>query len=184
MTMTRPIVLILMLLLAACSAPRVQNTRLGSADLVAMTDAMAASLLMSPVIAERTPASPRMVIVMDRITNRSDQYLPRSEQWLFMNRLRALLNQRDALRGRNMVFVLSKQQAEVLGERHEADVVADRTTPTHALAATLYSATQVTRATRSDMYLAAFNLIDLQSQDVLWEDTYEVKYAVDRDRLD
>lgn len=170
--------------MVGCGPPRINTTRLQAADLIALTDAMAASLLTAPVIAGRDAEAPPMVIVTDRITNRSDHFLPRSEQWAFMNRLRALLNHSRLLDERNMVFVLSRRQAEALGERHAADVQPDRTQPTHALTATLHSVTRHTRRQRSDMYLADFTLLDLQSNEILWEDTYEVKYAVERNRLD
>jgi len=45
-------------LMVGCSAPRVDNTRLGSADLVAMTDAMVRSMLADAALAGRSSESP------------------------------------------------------------------------------------------------------------------------------
>ena len=177
------LIIVIPLVAASCGAPRMNNTRLDSADLVAMTDQMAASLLAADVVASRTAGSPRWIISMDRVTNRTSDVIPRRELWAFMGRLRALLNQSPALRQRNIVFVLSPDQAQAIGERH-AEAAGTRAQPTHALSATFESLTQDTRSIRSDTYLCAYQLIDLHNDVVIWEDHYEVKRTVMRDEWD
>lgn len=184
MTRMRRIVCVAMLgAAAACSPPRQANTRLDSVDLVAMTDRMAMSLLASDMLAGRDEQSPRWVVSVDRVTNRTSDVIPHRELWAFMARLRALLNQSPELRRRNVVFVLSPDQAAALNQRQGDDAGA-RARPTHVLAATFRSLTQDTRTVRSDTYLCAFQFIDLASDEIRWEDSYEVKRTVLRDEWD
>jgi hypothetical protein len=61
---------------------------------------------------------------------------------------------------------------------------ADRTTPTHVLTAEFYALTHADRLARSDAYVCAFQLMEMQSEQIIWEDRYEVKYQVERSRLD
>lgn len=165
--------------LAGCGAPKIDSTRLGSADLVTMTDQMTASLMGSEAVASRTAAGAPWIVTMDRVSNQSNDILPEREKWAFMARLRSQLNSSPALQQRNIRFVLSKHAAEQVAERYD-----QRITPTHALAATFYSVTQASRAARSDAYLCAFQLLDLRDDQVVWEDRYEVKYATVRNRFD
>ncbi len=168
-------------LLVSCGAPQRHTTRLDADDLIAMTDRMAESLLGAETIASRTADSPRWIVSVDRVTHRTSDVIPHRELWAFMGRLRAMLNQSPALRQRNIVFVLSPEQAKAMGKRHAAG---PRARPTHALAATFTSLTRDTRTVRSDTYLCAYQLIDLVSDAVVWEDHYEVKRTVMRDEWD
>jgi len=164
---------ILLFMLAGCSAPRVDNTRLGSADLAAMTDAMVQSMLADEALAGRATDAPAMVIVADRVSNRTNDIIPDGEKHLFTARLRALLNESAELRRRNMQFV---QNRDVSGPQ--------RVSPTHALTATFYADTQAERQRRTDTYLCAFQLIDLTDDRVLWEDRYETKKTAVRGKYD
>lgn len=176
-----------------CSAPRVNTTRLMAADLVAMSRKMAHSLLNSPALAGRGPDSPRWVVVMDRAVNLTNTIIPKREKWAFVARLRALLNQSPVLRHSHITFILSRPKAESLagqeglppeGAEASDGEMGGRLTPTHALSATFYAMTNVSRWGRSDTYLAAFQLIDLSSGLIVWEDKYEVKRAVVRNKFD
>ncbi len=177
-----PSALVLVMVLCACSAPRLQNTRLDATDLVVMTDRMAESLLASPEIASRDGEAVPWIISVDRVMNLSSDVVPHRELWVFMGRLRGLLNQSD-LAGRNITFVLSPEQAAALNQRN-SDPTNQRATPTHALAATFHSLTLDDRSARSDTYVCVFNLIELTTDRVLWEDRYEVKRTVMRDEWD
>lgn len=160
-------------LLVGCSAPRLDNTRLGSADLVAMTDAMAQSMLADGALAGRSSESPPMIIVADRVANRTNDILPEREKQAFTARLRVLLNQSPELERRNMQFVRSRDLAGP-----------NRLTPTHALTATFYADTRAGRRQRSDAYVCAFQLTDLRTDRILWEDRYETKKSVVRGKYD
>jgi len=160
-------------LMVGCSAPRVDHTRLGSADLVAMTDAMVRSMLADDALAGRSTESPAMIIVADRVSNRTNDILPEREKQAFTARLRALLNQSPELDRRNMQFVRNRDRAS-----------SDRVAPTHALTATFYADTQAERQRRSDMYVCAFQLTDLANDRILWEDRYETNKSVVRGKYD
>ncbi len=178
----RALLLTAMVLVTGCSAPRINNTRLGSTDLVAMTDKMVTSLLSNPAVASRNPASPRWTVTLDRTSNQTNDVIPQGELWAFMARLRAQISQSPALKERNIVFVLSKGSAAGLNER-QADAEPNRAAPDHALTATFYSLTTSGTGARSDAYLCAFQLLDNGGQ-ILWEDRYEIKRAVMRNELD
>lgn len=171
------------LVLAGCSEPRVSNTRLDADDLRLMTDRMVESLLTSPAIAGRTADSGRWVIAMDRVTNRTNEVIPLRERWAFMNRLRALLNESESMRDRNLAFVLSAEAADALNQR-QWEVAGRRAQPTHALAATFYALTGFAHEGRTDAYFCGFRLADLRSDELVWEDRYEVKRSVMRNKLD
>ncbi|MEX2673708.1 MAG: hypothetical protein WD294_16530 [Phycisphaeraceae bacterium] len=180
--LTTAILLTAMLAAASCSAPRIQTTQLGSADLVVMTDAMVASLMNQDELAERNADAPRWVITLERVSNQTNDVLPQRELWAFMARLRAQLSQSGQLSSRNIAFVVPRAYSEQIGERHDAG--SNRAQPTHALTATFYAATSRDRTGRTDTYLCAFQLLDLQTDELIWEDSYETKRAVARGRLD
>ncbi len=161
----------------ACSLPQVNTTRLGSVDLVAMTDRMAVSLINQPQVAQRTPESQPWIVTIDRVVNKTNDYLPESERWAFVARLRALLTANQTLARRNIRFVVPAQQ-------DQPDELINRATPTHALTATFHALTVADRRIRSDAYLCAYQLMDLRTDRVVWEDRYEVKYAVKRNKFD
>jgi hypothetical protein len=169
----------LLLLFGGCSAPQIQNTRLGSEDLVKMTDRMTKSLLAYDVIRSRNSESPAWIMGLDRVSNRTNDIMPDREKWAFMARLRGELASAKGLRDRNVRFVLSRDRSQALAER-----TAPRVQPTHLLTATFYAVTTATRSARSDAYLCTFQLMEASSTKILWEDKYELKRAVLRGRLD
>ena len=176
--------IVVALTLAGCSAPRINTTRLGSADLIAMTDGMAESLVASDALAERSPDSPHWVVTLDRVHNRTNEIIPTREKWAFMARLRSQLAQVDTLRERGIRFVLPAERAAALDHSLPGDARADRLAPTHALTATFHALTTATRDARTDTYVCAFQLLDLRNDELIWEDRYEVKRAVLKSKLD
>ncbi len=173
----------LAILHGCAGSPRVDNTRLGSDDLIAMTNAMVTSLLKDDDLQNRTPKSTPWVISMDRVINKTNHVQPARENWAFMARLRAQLSQSPALKQRNLTFVLPVTQSRKFrlrgGESHGV-----RSLPTHGLAATFHSITNQTRSARSDGYLCEFQLRNLSNDQVIWIDKYEVKRGVIRNKLD
>ncbi|MFA7236453.1 MAG: hypothetical protein WC058_06285 [Phycisphaeraceae bacterium] len=170
--------MLMLLVLAGCGAPRIENVRLDSADLVAMTDRMAESLLGNPAIASRQADDEPWVITLDRVTNDTSDIIPEGEKRAYMARLRALLAQSPALNAHALKFVLPLAHAQSLDEPNR------RLTPTHALAATFHTADNYSRQARSAMYVCAFELLDLRSDQIIWEDRYELKRGVTRSEWD
>ena len=159
-----------------CSAPEVRTTFLGSVDLVDMTDRMADSFAGDPVIGRRNEASETWVVSIDRVVNHTNQIIPVREKWLYTTRLRAKLVESDIARQRNIVWVVPPERwpaaAGVLESNHR------RLRPTHLLAAEFQTLTRTSAAGRSDTYVCAFQLTDLGDGRLVWEDLWEVKYAV------
>ncbi|MBI1373834.1 MAG: hypothetical protein GC159_14010 [Phycisphaera sp.] len=167
--------------LGACSEPRINNTRLGSTDLVVMTDRMVQSLMANNAVASRTPRSEPWVVTLDRVSNRTNDIIPDGEKWLFMARLRARLSESPSLRDRNLTFIVpAERRGQIEHEGHPAETLK----PTHALAATFHALTTQSRGGRTDTYLCAFELLDLRDDHLVWEDSYEIKQAVVRNKLD
>ncbi|MCA9310721.1 MAG: hypothetical protein KDA21_05900 [Phycisphaerales bacterium] len=176
-------ILSLLLLLSGCGAPRLYDTTmLTSVDVVQMTDQMVGSLVASGVMAGRTSEDDPWVITMDKVSNRTEHIMSPGERWGIMNRLRALLMQTDLRRERSLVFVLPREAWQAMDTVEEAPPT--RRSPTHALRATFLSDTQSSVRARVDAYLCAFQLLELESGRLVWEDAFEVKYAVERNAFD
>lgn len=168
---------------AGCGAPRINTTSLTAADVVKMTDQMAASLSASSAVASRSAGSERWVFTMDRVTNRTEHLMDDSEKWGIMGRFRANLARTTLARERNIAFVLPAAEWERYAGADFAPEQS-RLKPTHALRAEFRSDTSSSLLSRSDHYLCAFQLLDLESGGLVWEDAYEVKYRVARNEFD
>ena len=67
------------------------------------------------------------------------------------------------------------EQWPAAAEEHENP--APRTPPTHLLAAEFQTLTRTSARGRSDTYVCAFQLTDIEDGRLVWEDLWEVKYA-------
>ena len=163
--------------LPACSPPRVQTTFLRSVDLVDMTTRMAESFAATPAIATRTPASPRWIISIDKVANNTNQIIPEGEKWAYIGRLRAQLAQTRISDERNLVWIVPPERWPEIAR--EIDATAEprdlRLPPTHVMTATFSALTTTSGQGRADAYLCAFQLVDLGSGALVWEDAWEVK---------
>ena len=161
--------------LSGCASPQIDTTRLTSTDIVKMTDEMTVSLTGDEVIGQRTADSEEWVVSIDRVRNLSEHPIPVGERWATMARLRSRLAQTEFARERSLVWVLPPDR----WQQYDAETSAPgtRRLPTHSLHATFYSDTVTSLEMRSDSYLCAFTLTDLASGQVVWEDSFEVKYT-------
>ena len=160
-----------------CSPPATRTTFLESVDLVDMTDRMAESFAGDPVISRRTPASGRWVISIDQVANRTYQLMPSREKWLYTTRMRALLAESGFAGGRNIVWVIPPEGWPAAPLELRAEDRDPRLAPTHLLSAEFQTLTNTSAAGRSDMYVCAFQLTELDNGRLVWEDLWEVKYA-------
>ncbi|MFG0329993.1 MAG: hypothetical protein ACF8PN_08860 [Phycisphaerales bacterium] len=160
---------------AATSAAQAPTTMLRSVDLVRMTDLMAESLIASDVEIMNA------VIVADRVVNRTNHIMEPGEKELFVARLRRMLNESETLAVANVRFVAAADDLADLTEAPGED--ATGVGPTHALTATFRTLTTVTRRVRDDAYVCAFQLQNLRTREVVWEDAYEVRFAVERGKF-
>jgi len=161
---------------------------LRSEDIVKMTDQMAADLAAAPAVARRGPDSPRWVVTLDQVHNRTEHPMEENERWATMARFRALLSQSRLRAERHIVFVLPANEWVRYAPGGDGPTAAPadqrRLDPTHALRATFLSDTTSSLAGRSDHYLCAFQLVDLRDNALIWEGAYEVRYIISRNRLD
>lgn len=160
--------------------PEVRTTFLRAVDLIEMTDRMAASLAGAPAITERGPDSDRWVVSMERISNRTNQLIPDGEKWLYVARLRSRLAAADLSNRTNLVWVMPPERwAEVVDELDDPrEPLELRTPPTHQLTGTFLALTTTSGAGRSDTTVSSYQLVDLATGELVWEDAWEVKRAV------
>lgn len=170
--------------LSACAAPKINTTTLTAADTVRMTDQMAQDLAASPSIAQRNSASEPWVFTLDQVTNRTEQLMDESERWGTMIRFRSRLSESFLAKDRGIRFVVPAVEWKRYADSEFRASPDKRLKPTHALRAEFRSDTSTSARHRSDYYLCAFQLVDLRDNQLVWENAYEVKYAITRNALD
>lgn len=177
--MSASLCLCMSMALAACGAsPHARTTFLNSVDLVDMTDRMAESFAADERMSARTSQSPPWVISMDRMHNYTNQIMPEDEKWLYLARLRAQLQQSEIVRRRNVIWVIPPERWPMV-QRELGDAPLElRRTPTHELTAEFGALTNTSGKGRSDAYLCEYQLVDIQSGEMVWSGMWEVKRSV------
>jgi hypothetical protein len=169
-----------LLFLSGCAAPQTNTTFLRSVDLTSMTDRMAQSFANGAHLGARTGEDEPWVISMYRVVNHTNQIIPDREKWLYLARLRAILAQSDVTRQRRVIWVIPPERwamvAEELGISDEPYGL--RMNPTHQLTAEFHALTNTSGQGRSDAYLCDYQLVDLHTGHIVWEDKWEVKRAI------
>ncbi|MCI0364155.1 MAG: hypothetical protein L0Y44_01830 [Phycisphaerales bacterium] len=168
-------------LIGCGAAPRAHTTFLRSVDLVEMTDTMAQSFASDEIIGERTPSDEPWVISMYRVVNHTNQIIPEREKWLYMGRLRAMLAQSDIAKARSIIWIIPPERWPIVAE--ELNVSDEpyglRMKPTHLLTAEFHALTNTSGSGRSDAYVCEYQLVDLGTGTLVWDDKWEVKRAVE-----
>lgn len=145
-----------------------------------MTDKMAQSFANDEIIGGRTSADQPWVISMYRVVNHTNQIIPDREKWLYLARLRAMLANSDLTRDRRIIWIIPPERwpivAEELGVSEEPYGL--RMNPTHQFTAEFHALTNTSGQGRTDAYLCDYQLLDLQSGQIMWEDKWEVKRAI------
>jgi len=181
------IVVILLLLsttvLTACGGPpKVRTPFLRSVDLVDMTDRMAESFAQSEVIRQRTPDDEPWVISIYRVINHTNQIIPDREKWLYIGRLRGMLSRSDVSQRNALIWIVPPERWPNIAEAMNADVNAEprhlRMQPTHVLTAQFNALTTTSGSGRTDTYLCAYELLELDTGKITWQDRWEVKRHV------
>jgi len=167
--------------LTGCGGPpRARTTFLRSVDLIDMTDRMAQSFASDERIGRRAGDDEPWVISIHRVVNHTNQIIRESEKWLYLARLRAMLAQSDLAEERSIIWIIPPERwpivAEELGVSEEPYGL--RMDPTHLLTAEFHALTQTSGRGRSDAYVCDYQLLDLDSGVIIWEDAWEVKHAV------
>lgn len=164
--------------------PRIDNTTLTSIDLVRMTDQMSTSLIASGIIDASTPEKP-FIIVADRVVNRTSQIIDVGEKQLFLTKLRATLNQNPYLKKQGVIFVARPDELSQFSEpiSENSSINKKYLGPTHALTAVFTTLTNVDRTERDETYECDFQLQNLKTRKIQWEDAYTVRYVVKRGKV-
>ena len=167
-------------LLGGCGGPpQARTTFLDSVDLQAMTDQMAQSFTQDDVINARTDVSDRWIISIYRIINSTNQIIPDRQKWLYINRLRAMLGQSDVAQQRNLTWIIPPERWSIVAqETGDAEPYGLRLEPTHLLTAEFSALTNTSGSGRTDMYVCAYELVELLTGRVVWQDSWEVKRDV------
>lgn len=165
---------------ASCAPPKARTTFLTSVDLVDMTERMSASFAVTPAIADRARESPRWIISIDRVDNRTNQIIPENQKWAYVGRLRALLTASRISDQKNLVWIVPPERwATIQKELNMFGEPPDlRMPPTHLLTAQFSSLTTTSGAGRSDAYFCSYQLVELATGRLVWEDGWEVKREV------
>jgi hypothetical protein len=175
------------LLLAGCTGA-VQsghNTALDAVDLVAMTDDMAARIVADPEVQAAVRDEGSLKVVVQPVENRMvGEVLPRGPAEAFTARVRSLLAKAAPgnftwIMNRDAFYRLRNRELDVdLGPSPEA------IDPRYALQASFSSPTDEDLKRRSSYYLCIYELLDLQTRNVLWTGSYEVKKIAAKGFLD
>ncbi len=163
--------------LVSCAPPKASTTFLQSVDLVDSTEKMARSFAQSPAIMSRTYASPRWIISIDKIVNHTNQIIPENEKWAYIGRLRARMTQARISEQRSLVWIVPPEKWPIIAEelRSTGEPPDLRRPPTHLLTGQFSALTNTSGEGRSDAYLCTYELVDLATGEVVWQDSWEVK---------
>jgi hypothetical protein len=175
--------LVILSAITGCGGPpRIRTPFLQSVDLVEMTDRMAESFVASEVISARSADDPPWVISISRVVNHTNQIIPDREKWLYIGQLRGMLARSDVARSRSLIWIVPPERWPDIARAMNADITGEpfglRMTPTHVLTAQFNALTTTSAAGRSDAYLCAFELLELDTGRMTWQDAWEVKRAV------
>lgn len=179
-----PLILaMLALTLTGCADPP-RSTRLTLGDIQETSQRMVASLAGSDWLTGRGPDSPPIRIVIDKVENLTSDVIPEAEQWMYVAKVAGALPVQELGRKRNITFQITPRRQRALEERgFEVDLAAAEP-PTHVLTATFLSATRAGSAKaerpadeRSDRYYLSYQILDLASREVVWEDRFEFQRA-------
>lgn len=162
--MTRFFVLLICFAVGACrNAPK--TTQLQGIDLLETTEVMAASLESSLFFQECSAEEDGVLLSYQKAENRSADLLTPSEQWLFVERvidsemIKELRNKYD------VVVVRSAQKDNLAGSR----------TVTHLMTAVVTTITRDEYKDRTDAYKCQYEVTNLQTGEVVWSDSFEIK---------
>jgi hypothetical protein len=181
MTRFVPAALVLLLVVSVGCQSTPRSSRIAIADYEAMADKMAQSLRQSDAFAERTPTSEPWVVSFDKVLNLSSEIMPRGEQWGVVAMVRGAQPINSLWEDKRVAFVIPAQHAidqrgTLDAERADKGFGSERGV-THTITATFRS---ITRAapdgeSRSDLYACEFQMIDLNTNEPVWLDTFEFK---------
>jgi hypothetical protein len=163
-----------------CAASQGQNTRLTDDDLLVASNRMVESLAASDFLEGRTPASPPVVVVTNKVENLTDQIIPQGKQWATVLRVQNALPVQEFSKQHNIRFVVPPEREDMAQGSGVPVADGGGLQPTHVLTATFTSAARVGGKkdliqARQDYYYLEFRLSEIQSRELVWADAFEFK---------
>ena len=166
--------------MAGCSTA--QSTRLTASDFDLTIEKMVQSLAASDFLKERRPDSSEAWVVINKVENLTTDIIPVSEQWMLVARLQTAVPVKQLADTKNIRFQITPERHAMLREAGFTDELITPPTVTHTLQAVFMSAPRAARSgqggqltARSDFYYLEYSLLELQSREVVWTDTFEIK---------
>lgn len=168
-------------LIGGC-APKTKSTRITGNDFYITMDKMIDSLADSNVLRERTPDSPQMILMINKVTNLTSDIITPAEQWMLVARVRDTLVNRFA-KEKNIRMVITPEKHNLLRQAgYSGDLTGAELNATHVMRARFMSARrggvrgkdEVTDI-RADYYYLAYELMTIETHELLWSDRFEFK---------
>lgn len=176
-----PVVAIAVLVLCSSGCKTPQSSRIQIDDYVEMSSAMAQSLRQSDAFAERSPASEPWVVSFDKVLNLSSEIMTQGEQWGVVAMVRGAQPINSLWDDKRVAFVVPAQYAidqrgTLDAERADKGFGTERGV-THTITSTFRSVTRVGEdgRGRTDVYACQFQMLDLNTNESVWIDTFEFK---------
>ncbi len=170
------------------AAPK--STRL-TADDFAVTEAkMRDDLAQSDFLRERSPDSPPMIIVVDRVENLTSDVIPLAEQWMAVYRVIDALPIRELRETKNIRIILPRQRYEMLADKGLALAPDGGLKATHLMYAEFRSSSRATRSEgqltdrRMEHYLLTYRITDTVGREIGWASNFEFRRIARGDVID
>lgn len=184
---TRPLTMIVIALmgpamLTQCQAePR--SSRLQIDDFNVVTEKMIQSLASSEFLADRDADSPPAYVTINNVENLTHDVISQAEQWMLIAKLRAAMPLQHLRQNKNVTFQIAPEQHTMLRQAGFEGDLGSAPKTTHVLKAVFMSSPrfvtdedqqdQVTR--RQDFYYLEYFLVNVQTRETVWNDTFEFK---------
>lgn len=176
-----PTVAIAWLVLCSLGCTPQRTSRIAVEDYLEMTDAMAQSLRQSEAFAQRSADSEPWVVSFDKVLNLSSEIMTQGEQWGVVAMVRGAQPINSLWDDKRVAFVIPAQYAidqrgTLDAERADKGFGSERGV-THTITSTFRSVTRVSEdgKGRTDVYACEFQMLDLNTNEPVWLDTFEFK---------
>lgn len=170
---------VMMLCSLGCQSP--QNSRIQIDDYTEMSAVMAQSLRQSEAFASRSASSEPWIVSFDKTVNLSSEIMTQGEQWGIVAMVRGAQPINSLWDDKRVAFVIPAQYAidrrgTLDAERADKGFGSERGV-THTITSTFRSVTRVGEdgEGRTDVYACEFQMLDLNTNEPVWLDTFDFK---------
>ncbi len=172
----RPVTALIVLAGSGCATP--QSTRMTTDDFDFIAAEIAAKLRASDFLGQRAPGSEPIRIALWKVTNLSTDVIDEADQWWFMYQLYSAEPLDVLAREKNIRFVIRADRVEMIRQRAgPGRRIPGERSPTHIMTGEFQSSTRLVEQARTEVYLCAFSVEEIDSGEIVWEDFVEFKRA-------